>query len=264
LQPILNEPWRALGRLAVPDNPENVNSLREMARILTEQGIEVDIAETHSAALSTSFYHYSVPNSNWNIPWIAMLGWGERIDEESLYEVTPKIDRPANRTMLTLDETDMKILDLVNEGISNTRALRAKLSIGLNNLTEKMKTLRAEGLIQRTWNVRNIGLIERVAIRCHDQRTVEIIDAWSRELPKTYLYYGKNRDLLTIIDLPAGGSSRMLRTINSLGWPVSVSLLGGSVLGQWKYPIHLWDAKHQEWKSPIERIEQWLDSISDM
>ncbi len=262
LQYILNGPWQVLARLAVPDNIHSIRALDEMESILSDLGISVDIIETKSAALSNSFYHYNVASSQWEIPWTAMLGWGKRIDDESLHDIIPRIDTPAKTTDAYLDDIDIRILSNVNHRITSSRALRKALGIGLNPLTRHLRKLRYEGLIRKTWALHNIGLIERVAIRCSERRTAGLIDTWMREFPKVFLHYSDYRDLLAIAELPTGASSKMMRTIRSLGWPVSISLLGGSVWGQWSFPLHLWDVETQRWDAPMDAIDIWLDSLA--
>ena len=87
------------------------------------------------------------------------------------------------------------------------------------------------------------------------------MDAWSRELPKASLTYGRSRDLLMITDLPSGGSSRLMETIRGLGWHASVSLLGPNMGGQWSFPIELWNVEQQAWDAPIEQIDSWLAQL---
>ncbi|MHA2068238.1 MAG: hypothetical protein ACXABY_28080, partial [Candidatus Thorarchaeota archaeon] len=81
---ILNGPWQVLARLALPDNQANIRTLEMLSSRLNDVGVAVDISETHSAGLSNSFYHYSNSNHKWEVPWVAMQGWGQRIHDESL------------------------------------------------------------------------------------------------------------------------------------------------------------------------------------
>lgn len=257
-QQILNGPWQVLARLAVPDNDRSIQSLQTAAELLNDSGIAVDISETHSMALTHSFYHYNVANRRWEIPWVAMKGWGQRIQDESLDEVVERIDTPANKTDMYLDKFDQKILGCVSRNISSLRSLREELRVGQNKLAGHLAKLHRNGLIRRNWNIRNIGLVESVAIRISDRKTGRMMDAWSRELPRTFLTYGQSRDLLMRTDLPAGGSSRLMETIRDLGWRASVSLLGASIGGQFSFPIELWNVEQQAWDAPIEKIDSWL------
>ena len=206
IQHILNGPWQVLARLAIPDNDKSVQSLQSVADTLNDNGIAVDISETHSAALVHSFYHYNVTNRRWEIPWVAMQGWGQRIQDESLDEIVEKVDTPAQMTDMYLDELDLKILECVSREITSSRSLRNELRVGQNRLANRLVELRRNGLIRRNWNAHNIGLVESVAIRTSDRKTAQILDVWSRELPKSFLRYGELRDLLMIMELPAGGS----------------------------------------------------------
>jgi DNA-binding Lrp family transcriptional regulator len=258
IQHILNGPWQVLARLAIPDNDKSVQSLQTVADTLNDNGIAVDVSETHSAALAHSFYHYNVANRRWEIPWVAMQGWGQRIQNESLDEVVERIDTPAHMTDMYLDELNLKILECVSREITSSRALRNELRVGQNRLADRLVELRHNGLIRTNWNAHNIGLVESVAVRTSDRKTAQFLDVWSRELPKAFLRYGQLRDLLMIIELPTGGSSRLMETIRDLGWHASVSLLGGSIWGQWSFPVNLWNVEHQRWDAPIERIDSWL------
>ena len=260
-QHVLNGPWQVLARLAIPDNVKSIHSLESAADTLSDNGIAVDVSETHSAAQTYSFYHYNVANRRWEIPWVAMQGWGQRIQDESLDEIVERIDMPANMTDMYLDALDLEILKLVNKKVTSSRALRKELRVGQNKLADRLAELRSNGLIRKNWDVYNVGLVESVAIRTSNRKTARILDVWSRELPKTFLRYGALRDLLMITDLPTGGSSRFMETMRDLGWDASVSLLSGSMWGQWSFPVSLWNVEHQRWGAPIEEINSWLAQL---
>ena len=261
VRPILNGPWQVIGRLAVPDNIDNIRALDQMVSIFNRNGIAVDVAEAYSVGVTNSFYHYNARMQRWDIPWVALEGWGHRIKDESLDQLVERIDYPAKTTDTYLDSIDMKILELTQTGISSTRALRKKLSIGQNILSNRVKKLRTEGLIRNIWEVYNIGLVERVAIRANDKKTSGLLDAWSRELPRTFLRYGENRSLLMMAELPLGGSTKLMDTLRTLKWPVSVSPIGTGVWGQWEFPRRFWDVERQSWNSPRSEISAWLNKL---
>jgi DNA-binding Lrp family transcriptional regulator len=258
---VLSGPWQVIARFAVPDCTENLRALDRMSTILNRNGIAVDVAETYSVGISNSFYHYNPANRRWEIPWVAMRGWGHRITNESLYELVERIDLPAKTTDAYLDDIDMSIIALIRKRVTSTRALRKELAIGQTKLSTHLKKLRAEGLIRNIWGVQNIGLVERLAIRATDRRTADILDTWSRELPQAYLRYEENRNLLMMADLPAGGSIHLMDTLRSLKWPVTVSPLSGGTWGTWKPPYDLWDVQHQSWRTPKDEIASWLTMI---
>lgn len=263
IRSILNGPWQTLARLTIPDCTENIHSLDKMVSILNGNGIAIDVAETYSVGISNSFYHYSTQKNKWEIPWVAMQGWGHRILEESLDQLVERIDIPAKTTDLYLDSLDMSILTLVQEGISSTRSLRKELSIGQTKLLTRIKNLKNGGLIRTIWNVSNIGLVERVAIRATDRKTAGVLDTWSRELPRAFLRYEENRNLLMLTDLPAGGSSRLMETIRALRWPVSISPLSSGIWGHWQFPESSWDVEKQRWTAPREDIRFWLNNLAE-
>jgi DNA-binding Lrp family transcriptional regulator len=260
---ILNGPWQLIARLAVPENLENIRSLDQMSAALNNNGIAVDIAETYSVGISNSFYHYNAENHRWEIPWIAMRGWGHRITEESLHDLVERIDLPAKTTDIYLDSLDMEILALVHDGVTSSRALRKRLSVGQIKLSTRIKRLRSEGLIHRVWSVQNIGLVERVAIRASDRKTADILDTWARELPRAFLRYEENRNLLMMADLPAGGSTQLMDTLRTLKWPVTVSPLSSGIWGHWQFPDNCWDVENQRWQAPKDEIASWLDRVAE-
>jgi DNA-binding Lrp family transcriptional regulator len=262
VRPILNGLWQVIARLAVPDNIENTRALDQMVSILTRNGIAVDVAKTYSVGKSNSFYHYKVKSHQWEIPWVAMEGWGHRIQEESLDQLIERIDYPAKSTDAYLDLLDLQILKLAHSGIFSTRALRKNLAISQSNLSERMKKLRSENLLQKTWEVNNIGLVERVALRATDKKTSGLLDAWSRELPRAFPRFEENRNLLLMAELPIGGSTRMMNSLRTLKWPVSVSPIGSAVWGRWEFPMNYWDVDRQGWIAPRARIDSWLNQIS--
>jgi DNA-binding Lrp family transcriptional regulator len=263
IRPILNGPWQVISRLAVPDNIENIKSLDQMVSILQRYGIAVDLSETYSVGINNSFYHYSIKNNHWDIPWVAMESWGYRIQSESLHQLIEPIDFPAKTTDHYLDEIDMDILELAHNGDASTRTLRKKLSIGQNQLSGRVKILRDEELIRKVWAVYNIGLNERVALRTHDKATSHMLDAWARELPRSYLRYEENRNLLLMTELPSGGSIKLMDALRKLKWPVTVAPIGSGVWGQWEFPKNLWDVDRQRWTSPHPQLVDWLNGITD-
>jgi DNA-binding Lrp family transcriptional regulator len=260
---ILNGPWQVLARLAVPDNHENIRTLDLLSSRLNDIGVAVDISETHSAGSSNSFYHYNVSNQRWEIPWVAMEGWGQRIQDESLDKVMERIDTPAHTTDEYLDEVDVRILGFIHRGIFSARALRSRLAIGQNLLARGFKRLRSAGLIRKFWDVKNIGLVERIALKAADRRVAQILDVWSRELPRVNLRYGERRDLLMIAQLPMGGSAKMMDTIRALKWPLIVSPLGSGIGGSWQFPEHLWDVERQRWQAERDGIALWMDQLHE-
>jgi hypothetical protein len=260
---ILNGPWQTIARFAVPESPENAQALDQMSSILSNNGIAVDVAETYSVGVSNSFYHYNAENHRWEIPWIAMKGWGYRITEEALHHLVERIDSPAKTADIYLDSLDMEILALVQDGVTSSRALRKTLSVGQTKLLTRLKRLRLEGLIRHVWDVQNIGLVERVAIRANDRNTADILDTWARELPRSFLRYEENRNLLMMTDLPAGGSTQLMDTLRSLKWPVTVSPLSSGIWGHWQFPHHLWDVERQCWRSPRDEVTAWLDRVAE-
>jgi DNA-binding MarR family transcriptional regulator len=261
IQHVLNGPWQVLARLAVPDNRESMQSIYAMEDLLQQNGVAVDITETTSAAKLNSFYHYNVANRRWEIPWVAMRGWGQRITDESLDELIERVDTPAKPTDAHINELDIAILDLINKKVSSSRILRQRLKVGQSRLSKHLNKLYSEGLIRKDWTVYNIGLVERVALRVHDRKTSQMLDLWSRELPQIFLRYEDPRNLLAITELPAGGSIEMMKIIRELGWSANISLLGGRVWGQWTFPAHLWNVENQRWDAPIEEIASWQSQL---
>ncbi|MGY5878860.1 MAG: AsnC family transcriptional regulator [Candidatus Thorarchaeota archaeon] len=261
IRPILSGPWQVISRLAVPDSRDNIKALDQMVLILQRNGISVDVSETHSVGVTNSFYHYNTRSSQWDIPWVALESWGHRIQSESLHQVIEQIDYPAKTTDHYLDPIDMKILELAHQGIASTRVLRKELSIGQNKLSNRIKKLRAEELIRKIWAVYNIGLVERMALRATDKTTSQMLDTWSRELPRGYLRYEENRNLLLMIELPSGGSTKLMDVLRKLKWPVTIAPIGSGVWGQWDFPKQLWNVDKQRWTSPRSEIISWLNKL---
>ncbi|MGY5870835.1 MAG: winged helix-turn-helix transcriptional regulator [Candidatus Thorarchaeota archaeon] len=261
IRSILSGPWQVISRLAVPDNIDNTRAIDQMISILQRNGIAVDVTETYSVGVTDSFYHYNTKTKQWNIPWVAMESWGHRIQAESLDQLVERIDYPAKVTDHYLDPIDMEILELAQQGVASTRALRKKLSISQTKLSNRVQKLRAEELIRKVWSVYNIGLVERVALRSSDRKTSGMLDVWSRELPRGFLRFEENRNLLLVVELPLGGSTKLMDVLRKLKWPVSISPIGSGVWGQWNFPKRLWDVDKQRWTSPRPEIVSWLHQL---
>ncbi len=261
IQPVLSGPWQVISRLAVPDNITNIKALNQMISIFQRNGISVDVSETRSVGVTNSFYHYNTKSRQWDIPWVALESWGYRIQSESLHQIIEQIDYPTKTTDHYLDPIDMRILELAHQGIVSTRVVRRELSIGQNKLSNRIKKLREEELIRKTWAVYNIGLVERVALRATDKTTSSMLDAWSRELPRGYLRYEENRNLLLMVELPLGGSTKLMDVLRKLKWPVTISPIGSGVWGQWEFPKRFWDVDKQSWTSPRSELATWLNKL---
>jgi hypothetical protein len=254
-------PWQVWASLALPDNRVNEKTLHEAVSILQDAGVEVDLIEVSSVGVSQSFYHYNTSRHQWNIPWLAMKGWGKRIEEESLDSLIDRIDVPANRTDVYLDKQDIEILALVSQRVYTTRILREELGIGQNKLLKKLRKLKSRGLLTKKWSVVNIGLTERIALRVSNAKYSNFVDAWSRELPKVYIHYCGRKDQLITLDLPIGNSFRLLNTLRELQWNVEALPLTRGVYGDWTFPYELWDVENQGWNAPQEKIDEWLESL---
>ncbi|MHA1613457.1 MAG: hypothetical protein ACTSYJ_01355, partial [Candidatus Thorarchaeota archaeon] len=139
--------------------------------------------------------------------------------------------------------------------------LRKELSVGQTKLLKRLKKLKSEGLIRKDWAVYNIGLVEKIALRATDRKTSSLLDAWSRELPRTFLRFEKNRNLLMIVELPIGGSTKMMDTLRLLKWPITISPLSSGIWGHWKFPSRFWDVEHQRWRTQIDEITPWLNTL---
>jgi hypothetical protein len=88
-----------------------------------------------------------------------------------------------------------------------------------------------------------------------------MLDAWARELPRSYLRYEDNRNLLLMTELPSGGSTKLMDALRKLKWPITIAPIGSGIWGQWEFPKHLWAIDKQRWTSPVVKIRDWLNEL---
>lgn len=259
---VLIGPWNTMATLAVPDNTKSIRSIKEFQKILAEFGMDTRLIEIDSSGLAHSFRHYDADQGGWDIPWNALRGWGHRLLSEGLQDAFERIDVPAKRTEVYLDDYDIHLLSLVQKGTTTTREQRELLGIGQKRFLSKRKQLEQEGLIQPVWNIHNVGLSEHTTLwtDANHARTVEI---WARELPRTFIRYDQRRNLMLEVNLPRNGAMNLLKCIRDLEWHthMEVSMLNTSIWGNWDLPKHLWDVERQSWNFPESSVAIWLDGL---
>jgi hypothetical protein len=139
--------------------------------------------------------------------------------------------------------------------------VRAALEIGQERAARRLNKLREAGLMVTTWEVHNIGLNEFVIVISDDTKTGESVAAWAQRLPRCIISFDKQRRLVMIAQLPAGGSHEMPWALSSLSENLWIEVLGTKIYGGYGFPDNLWNSHKQCWECPDDEIEEWLRGI---
>jgi len=253
--------WHFLATLSVPDNIENIQNLERGCDMVRGWGVETSLLEIASSGVSTCFDYYSVETGGWNVPWALMSVQLKRIHDDGLAPVAPRIDRPAAKSRLELDELDMKIVDCIRRGVTSIAEIRKALRVGQQRVVDRLKALRDEGLIVTTWEAHNIGLVESEVLAVQDPKAGESISAWAQRLPRCIVSFDTSRRLVLLADLPQGGTYGFSTAIAVLPHCVNSGLLNYKVYGQWGFPAEMWDSGRQRWLSSTDKMNQWLSTL---
>jgi hypothetical protein len=207
------------------------------------------------------FDYYDLSSNDWSIPWELLEIQLNRIHQEGLAKVIKRIDTPANKTRVHLDDIDMKILDQCRKGNTSISGIRKSLKVGQERVARKIKILREEQLLVTTWEVHNIGLHEGVIVITNEQKSGATIAAWAQRLPRVIVAFDTDRKLFLTTQLPIGGSYGLTSCLSSLSDSTSVGILDTKMYGAWGLPIGLWDCTTQKWQCPREAIENWFSEL---
>ena len=66
-----------------------------------------------------------------------------------------------------------------------------------------------------------------------------------------------------IVELPVGGSTKMMKTLRLLKWPITISPLSSGIWGHWQFPSQFWDVENQRWKAQKNDVDSWLNVLRE-
>jgi hypothetical protein len=245
----------------IPENKESIQYTRKGLKLIREAGFEIELHRTYSAGVSYCFDYYMPKLGKWDIPWELLSIHLQRIQEDGLASTIPRVDTPKDRVKIEIDDLDIKIIQCIWKRKTSVAKIRSELGIGQHRVAEKLRRLRENGLIMKSWEIYNIGLSEHGIVYCKEKELGEAISAWSLRLPKSRISYSENDELLVIVDLPEGGSFGLASAMERLGNRVKIGFLSHRIYGYSGFPGILWNAKYQRWKCPKERLETWIEQL---
>ncbi|NHI84348.1 MAG: hypothetical protein EAX81_08620 [Candidatus Thorarchaeota archaeon] len=260
-QSVLTGLWTAYAVFCVPDNHQSIRTLSVAQTAFEKWGFSTMLVEVASSGFSYSFDFYDCEAGEWRMPWEILAVELTRVLNNRLADIIPRVDHPANRTSLSLDQLDMSIIEQVYRGNTSIQGIRSALRVGQQRVNDRMRRLRKDGIIATKWEAHNIGLYENIVIVCDDLDVGEAVAAWARRVPEAIVSFDLNRRLSLLVRLPCGGSYGLAQSIGQVTDAASIGLLGPRIYGAWGLPIDLWDANVQKWLSPTAQVNQWLDSL---
>ncbi|TFG11872.1 hypothetical protein EU537_11170 [Candidatus Thorarchaeota archaeon] len=258
---ILSGEWNLLVLLTVPENQKSMRAVDEFMKIIRRSGRRVQLFDTAVAGYPRCYDFYSIKQGRWEIPWDILKHELVRIHSDGLADIIPRTEKPMKRTDLTLDQLDMEILAQVFKGNTSVRTIRKELHIGQNRAQERLKRLKENGLIERRWSLRHIGLNECVYLICHHLDLSQSIASWVQRLPYCQVQFTTDGKLILAADLPEAGAYGFARSINLLSNEVMTGILGHSITANIEFPKSLWDEEAQGWLCPEESIRKWFMSV---
>ena len=247
--------------ITIPDNDTNMQAMKHGLSLISKQGVSTSMIEVKSSGVTTCYDHYDTTIGKWNIPWGLRRIELEKIHTEGIASLFPRIDSPANMTKLSLDSTDIQILNCVRKRIDSVASIRKELKIGQHKVASRLKRLREGGLIIPMWEARQIGLNESVIVSVSDIATGKSIAAWAQRLPRSIISFDNDEKLLLQADLPLGGGYGISSALGAIDQDIEISLVEQRVTGNFGNPLDLWDADRQKWASPTQKIQEWLGDL---
>jgi DNA-binding MarR family transcriptional regulator len=258
---ILSGEWSLLALLTVPENTKSMRALEEFTKILRRKGRSAQLFDTAIAGYPRCYDFYSVRRGRWEIPWDILKHELVRIHKDGLADIIPRTEKPIERIQLPLDRLDMDILAQIFKRNTSVRAIRKELHIGQNRAHTRLKRLKENGLIERRWSLRHIGLNECVYLICRDLDLSQSIASWVQRLPYCQVQFTTDGELILAADLPEAGAYGFARAINQLSADVMTGILGHSITKDIEFPKNLWDEETQNWLCPEESIRKWFMSV---
>ena len=258
---VVSGSWTSFATLCIPSNSQSLHCMNTGLELISKSGIEVDIVKIHSSGVSYCFDYYDVQAGKWDLPWELLSIQLRRIKLEDLASAIPRVDTPLPEAIPQLDELDMRIFDCIRRGIVSSVEIRKSLSVGQNKLLRRLKNLRANGVLQETWEIHNIGLVEHVVIHSSEKDTAKAIAGWSRRLPRCVISFSKKGELLLMANLPIGGSYGLASALEEMSSDIQVGDLSTKLYGSWGFPQNLWDYEFNKWKCPEKKLDEWISEL---
>jgi DNA-binding Lrp family transcriptional regulator len=258
---VLSGPWIALITLCIPDNQQSLHYLKQGLEKIERSGFVVETHLINSSGLSYCFDYYSPRTCGWDIPWELLAVHLQRIHANQLASSMPKIDVPESKTDVRLSELDMRIIDCVRRGITSVSKIRSQLKVGQHRVAERLRELRDNGLISKTWETHNVGLNEHVFVYSKEKDVGKSLAAWSLRLPRCIVSFSLDDELMLIADLPRGGSYGLATAIEGINTMCSTGILSSESYGNWGFPLVLWDSRFQKWQCPKKELESWIENL---
>ncbi len=259
---VISGEHHALVTLAIPENPESMEYLRQGIKVIEKSGFTMESHLITNSGISHCFDYYSPKTGVWSIPWELLAIHLERIVHDNLASTIPKVYIPEKMTSMKLDDLDMKIVGCLREGISSVAKMRSELRVGQQRLVNHISALKKNGLMTKTWEAHNIGLTEYVIIYTKDKETGQAIAAWALRLPRAVISFSSKQELVLLVDLPCGGTYGLASALETVNGKTTVGILSSQIYGSWGFPSHIWDAKFQKWKCPTKELENWLSTLT--
>jgi DNA-binding Lrp family transcriptional regulator len=258
---VVSGPWLALVTLCIPDNQQSLSHLKQGLHQIEKSSFSVETHLINSSGVSYCFDYYSPRLHEWDIPWELLTVHLKRIHSDGLAFSMPKIDVPESKTSLTLTQMDMRIIECVRRGIISVSKIRSQLRISQQRVAERLRELRDNGLISKTWEVHNIGLSEHAFVFSKDKKVGKSIAAWALRLPRAIVSFSLEDELMLIADLPRGGSYGLATTLEGINTTCCTGILSSESYGSWGFPSTLWDSRFQKWTCPKKELETWIDNL---
>ncbi len=259
-RPAFTGPWNIYATLAVPDCIDNIRAVGRFEELLQHRRVSNYITEVVFSGSKLSLQHFDPINQSWNIPWEQIQLEADADTQSSSY--LELIVRPSRRTQMCLEATEIQILDMMRRGVNSIDKIRDVLRIGQNRVVDCIAALRRNGLLERRWEVHNIGLCESAYIIVVDRHIGEMVARWLFEhVPRVHISFNVNKEMFAIVELPCGGVCRLIEALQPAAPRVIIGMIDKSVYGGWGFPTRLWDVKRQRWCAEAHAIKAWLENL---
>ena len=246
--------------VCIPNQRENITSIRTLGRIASAAGIEFQSFEAWKVGCATSFQGYNPEIRQWDIDWKLLRFQAEHIHRQGIefpfpYQTADEHEQP-------LDDVDAAILVAFSQGNTTVRAIRQVVRKRQQEVARRLSALRKSGVIRLIAEVHHVGLDETAIVTSDNPATARVLEAIAQSLPYAYVHLDPGGALFMRTCLPRGGSAALGRALSAVREPPEIRATVSDGLGAWSLSrfIHLWNPASMRWRK-YDRLDEWATNL---
>lgn len=249
--------------LCVPDNPTNLNHIERMVDVARKDDVDVFLFDRHRSGNWLNLNDYSPINGTWDIDWDSMRLEAQMMQRDSLAVLYPEMRLSERADPRRLDRLDIRLLSEFERGRKTTRQLQRALGVRMKTVTDRLRRLRRSGIIEKSYEIHHIGLIEEAITYIDNIGSGECLAALALRFPRCFIDYDKDERLFMRLRLPRGGSYGLASALRPIKPSPAVHLVGGRLWGRWRLSewIDEWMPETGRWQPTSRNMHRWYSSM---